>query len=87
MISRLLKPTGLRTAEEGGELRHATWMELFYDLVFVVAMDALRSRLHNDDSSAGILQLVALFVPVWYGRGSDTRSTPPASTPTISSPG
>lgn len=55
MISRLLRPPRLRTAEEGGELRRATWMELFYDLVFVVAVAALSSRLHDDDSPTGIL--------------------------------
>ena len=63
MVSRLLKPPRLRTAEEGGELRHATWMELFYDLVFVVAMAALSSRFHND-LSVGLPQFVTLFVPV-----------------------
>ena len=66
MISRLLRPPRLRTAEEGGELRHATWMELFYDLVFVVAVAALSGRLHDDDSLAGILRFAGLFVPVWW---------------------
>jgi low temperature requirement protein LtrA len=66
MISRLLRPPRLRTAEEGGELRHATWIELFYDLVFVVAVAALSGRLHDDDSLAGILLFAGLFVPVWW---------------------
>lgn len=66
MISRLLRPPRLRTAEEGGELRRATWMELFYDLVFVVAVAALSSRLHDDGSPTGILRFAGLFVPVWW---------------------
>ena len=66
MISRLLRPPRLRTAEEGGELRHTTWMEAFYDLIFVVAVAALGKRLYNDDSPAGILQFAGLFVPVWW---------------------
>src|SRR3712207_1057464 len=68
MISRLLRPPRLRTTLEEGEtsdLRHATWMELFYDLVFVVAVSALDGRLSDDYSPAGILQFVCLFVPVW----------------------
>ncbi len=66
MILRLLRPPCLRTAEEGGELRHTTWMEAFYDLVFVVTVAALGKRLYNDDSPAGILRFAGLFVPVWW---------------------
>jgi low temperature requirement protein LtrA len=65
MISRLLRPPRLRTAEEGGELRHATWMEHFYDLVFVVAVAAPGRRLYNDASPAGVLRFAGSFVPVW----------------------
>jgi low temperature requirement protein LtrA len=66
MISRLLRPPRLRAADAEGELRHATWMELFYDLVFVVAVAALSGRLHEDASLAGILLFAGLFVPVWW---------------------
>jgi low temperature requirement protein LtrA len=66
MISRLLRPPRLRTVEEVGELRHTTWMEAFYDLVFVVAVAALGKRLYQDASPAGILQFAGLFVPVWW---------------------
>ena len=47
-----------------GDLRHATWLELFYDLVFVVAVTALAIRLHNDHSPTGMLQFIGLFLPV-----------------------
>jgi hypothetical protein len=50
MISRLLRPPRLRTAEEGDEVRHTTWMEASYDLVFVVAVAALGKRLYQDAS-------------------------------------
>jgi low temperature requirement protein LtrA len=69
VISRLLRPPRLRATLEEGEasdLRHATWMELFYDLVFVVAISALGGRLSDDYSPAGILQFVGLFIPVWW---------------------
>ena len=67
MISRLLRPP---------RLRHATWMELFYDLVFVVAVSALGGRLSDDYSPAGILQFVGLFVPVWWAGVGQACSTP-----------
>jgi low temperature requirement protein LtrA len=35
----------LRTIEEGFEERHATWLELFFDLVFVVAVAELGQQL------------------------------------------
>ncbi len=33
-----LQPPRLRIGEDSEEHRHATWLELFYDLVFVVAI-------------------------------------------------
>ena len=47
-ILRLLavKPPRLRIYDaENGEPRHATWLELFYDLVFVVAVSQLAHKL------------------------------------------
>ena len=41
----------LRVGEETG--RHATWLELFFDLVFVVAIAALAGLLHDDLSLGG----------------------------------
>jgi low temperature requirement protein LtrA len=45
-------------------------MELFYDLVFVVAVAQLGNRLGTDHSFAGVLEFVALFLrgPLRYGR-------------------
>jgi low temperature requirement protein LtrA len=48
------------------EERHATWLELFYDLIFVAAVAQLASALSDDYSWEGVLRLVALFVPVWW---------------------
>lgn len=39
--SKLLKPTVLRTAGGAEEERSASWLELFFDLVFVVAIAQL----------------------------------------------
>jgi len=45
--------------------RHATWLELFYDLVFVVVVSQLSQNLNHDISLSGLLSFIALFIPVW----------------------
>ena len=59
----------LLTTHETGE-RRATWLELFFDLVFVVAITQLSSQLVLDHSTGGFLRFAGLFVPVyvaWQG--------------------
>jgi low temperature requirement protein LtrA len=56
----------LRTVEEEGTPRHASWLELFYDLVFVVVVSELASKLGGDVSLGGVFGYVLLFVPVWW---------------------
>jgi low temperature requirement protein LtrA len=46
--------------------RHATWLELFYDLVFVVVIFQLAHNLEEDFSLNGFLGFLALFIPVWW---------------------
>ena len=46
--------------------RRATWLELFYDLVFVVVIFQLAHNLEKDFSLNGFLGFLALFVPVWW---------------------
>jgi low temperature requirement protein LtrA len=45
--------------------RHATWLELFYDLVFVAVISQLSENLDHDISLIGLLSFIALFIPVW----------------------
>ncbi|MEV6966234.1 low temperature requirement protein A [Hamadaea sp. NPDC051192] len=47
-------------------LRRATWLELFCDLVFVVAVARLGQLLHHDHSLGGVVAYVGLFVAVWW---------------------
>lgn len=42
---------------DGTSERHATWLELFFDLVFVVAVAELAHLLHDDLSLQGICDL------------------------------
>jgi low temperature requirement protein LtrA len=46
--------------------RHATWLELFYDLVFVVVISQLAHYLVEHFSLYGYLGFLALFIPVWW---------------------
>jgi low temperature requirement protein LtrA len=63
--ARWLVPPRLRTVAEGTEERRATWLELFFDLVFVVAIAELSHELAIDHSTDGFFRFAGLFVPVW----------------------
>lgn len=60
------QPPQLRIDRNGETERHATWLELFYDLVFVVTITQLSHTLSANISLSGVLSFVALFVPVWW---------------------
>ena len=65
-----LQPRSLRTKVEGVK-RPATWLELFYDLVFVVAVARLGGRLlaareHHTLSTDDVLAFAGLFIVVWW---------------------
>ncbi|MET1010207.1 MAG: low temperature requirement protein A, partial [Gaiellaceae bacterium] len=65
--SRWHDPPRLRTVEDDdGDERHATWLELFFDLVFVVAIAQLADGLAADPSLHGFLIFAGLFVAVWW---------------------
>ena len=57
--------------DEEGE-RTATWLELFYDLVFVVAVAVLGGRLLADASWTGIWSYVGYFGLLWWLWASHT---------------
>jgi low temperature requirement protein LtrA len=56
----------LRNLESSDDERRATWLELFFDLVFVVAVAQLSSGLGNVITLRDGLILAGLFVPVWW---------------------
>ncbi len=66
MTKSLWQPPRLRTAEDQEEERRATWLELFYDLVFVAAIAQVAHSLSEHVSLSGVLSYVLLFVPVWW---------------------
>ncbi len=59
-------PLIARTHEDHEEHRQATWLELFFDLCFVVAIAALARAFHNDPTWSGAAIYVGLFLPVWW---------------------
>lgn len=46
--------------------RSSTWLELFFDLAFVVAVARLAALLHDDPTGRGFAVYLGLFVPVWW---------------------
>jgi low temperature requirement protein LtrA len=66
MTRAIFQPPKLRQEEcEEGE-RRATWLELFFDLIFVVAIAQLAHNFKEDFSFIGFAKLALLFVPVWW---------------------
>ena len=64
---RFLEPPRLRTATaERYEERHATWLELFLDLVFVVAIAELGTTFAHHVPGRGFLTYLGLFVAIWW---------------------
>lgn len=65
-MSRLHHPLRLFRHQNYESDRHATWLELFFDLVFVLAIAKLSHLLHSDLTWTGIASFAALFIPVWW---------------------
>ena len=65
---RFVRPQVLRnlTNEQRAEERSSTWLELFFDLCFVVAVAALARGLHDEPNLDEMLRFLGLFVPVWW---------------------
>lgn len=60
------QPPRLRIGKGSEEKRHATWLELFYDLVYAVVLAALAKNLNRDVSLSSFFRFAILFVPVWW---------------------
>ncbi|MBH8572437.1 low temperature requirement protein A [Nostocaceae cyanobacterium CENA369] len=65
-MTNFLQPPRLRIGDESEEERRATWLELFYDLVFVVAVSQLAHNFTEDISFSGWVGFVVLFIPIWW---------------------
>ena len=60
----LYEPPRIRREDEGE--RPTSWLEFFFDLVFVVAVDQLARRLQHGVTGQGALVYLALYAPIWW---------------------
>ena len=49
------------------DARHLSWLELFFDLIFVLAVTQVAGTHEHDLSLAGFLHFVLVFLPLWWG--------------------
>jgi low temperature requirement protein LtrA len=61
-----LRPPQLRTLDADQGERHATWLELFFDLVFVISIAEVVHTLEDYRSLGDFLGTAGLFVAVWW---------------------
>ena len=69
-IARIAPPR-LQTLDQSRG-RTATWLELFYDLAFVVVVAVLGQRLHEDISWSGLTSFIGYFALLWWLWASHT---------------
>ncbi len=62
--STFVAPLRIRSSGEAG--RRVTWLELFFDLVFVAAVAQVAEPLRHDYSLAGLGRLTVLFLLIWW---------------------
>ena len=63
---RLWEPPTLHFEEESAQHRKVTWLELFFDLFFVVSIAQLTHALSEHPSWEGLGGFIALFIPIWW---------------------
>ncbi|TAE93910.1 MAG: hypothetical protein EAZ79_25565 [Oscillatoriales cyanobacterium] len=56
----------IRTDEEQQLHRKVSWLELFFDLIFVVIIAELSHNLAVDVSWVGAGKYILLFLPAWW---------------------
>jgi len=62
--SRLVTPLRIRSTGEAG--RKVTWLELFFDLVFVAAVAQVAEPLGREYSVDGLIRFTPLFALIWW---------------------
>ena len=62
----LVAPLRLRSLAEGGHARKVTWLELFFDLIFVAAVAQVAEPLREHYGFAELARFSPLFVLIWW---------------------
>jgi len=63
-MSSLIVPPRIRSAGEAG--RKVTWLELFFDLIFVAAVGQVAEPLRHDYALAELMRFAPLFILIWW---------------------
>lgn len=64
--ARTISRLRLRSLENPGRERHASWLELFFDLVFVFAVSRVAYSFSHDLTVGGAAHYFAVFAFVWW---------------------
>ena len=70
-IGRLIHPPRLWPADSTSS-RRVTWLELFFDLIFVAAVAQVDAPLGTDYSLAGVFRFLAFFALIWWAWNGHT---------------
>jgi len=62
----MLRLFRIHTVPPEAEEEGSTWLQLFFDLVYVVILVELGGRLGSDLTLGGTIQFVFLFIPIWW---------------------
>jgi low temperature requirement protein LtrA len=65
-MGSFVAPLRLRSLAEGGQARKVTWLELFFDLIFVAAVAQVAEPLREHYGFAELLRFSPLFVLIWW---------------------
>jgi low temperature requirement protein LtrA len=65
-VIALVRPLRLRNVAGADSVRKVTWLELFFDLVFVAAVAQVGEPLREDFSLIGIVRFAMLFILIWW---------------------
>jgi low temperature requirement protein LtrA len=65
-MTRLVVPIRLRSIAAADEPRKVTWLELFFDLVFVAAVAQVAAPLRHEYSVVGVIRFAPLFGLIWW---------------------
>ena len=63
-MSRLVVPLRARSTGETG--RRVTWLELFFDLIFVAAVGQVAEPLRHEFALAELVRFTPLFILIWW---------------------
>ncbi len=70
-MKRLMAPLRLRSTGGDGH-RKVTWLELFFDLIFVAAVSQVAEPLRGDFTLAGLVRFAPLFGLIWWAWAGHT---------------